>query len=593
MRKRISIGVFLFFLGVLTFLPRLLSLEAHWSSDETLWMQRSLKFVSGLEKGDFAETLTASHPGVTTTWLGSAAIWMASGRDSGAEWAKSTKFLSPENLARLRFPIACLSGVLILIAGGLVYRLFGGRIASVATLFFAIEPFLLAESRRVHTDVLTAEFLLLTMLLWFCYLEGETHRRRYLVSSGICFGLACLTKSHAGAFLLFLPFLLFWYVKQRRLSGAKMFISALFFASMAVFTVLCTWPYLWTFTFGNRYISPLLFWGTGGTLFWSWRKLSKHASFSRTELIILSIGLCLMAGLLGTAASSVFDRMYNALTIAHELPKLFFGKIRYNPGPLYYPVMGFLWSAPLTLPLTLVAIYGAWRQRPQEKKAFRITVALLLFGVFYYIGLSLVAKKIARYLVICLPAVSLLAAIGAIYVSQHVRGKKWRFLVLVAIIVLQTVPVLRVHPYYATYHFPLLPAQWVAKNTTLGGGVGLDVAAAYLNAKPDAQRLQVRVSRFSGNLNKYFVGKIWRQNTHMSLQRNIDFDYEVEYVRDKQIQGTPVDAIPKNSLPPSALQLHKDFHRELEYVVRLNGVDFVWIYRVLDKRQNAVPAETQ
>ena len=118
MRKRISIGVFLFFLGVLTFLPRLLSLEAHWSSDETLWMQRSLKFVSALEKGDFAETLTASHPGVTTTWLGGAAIWMASGRDSGAEWAKSTKFLSPENLARLRIPIACLSGVLILIAGG-------------------------------------------------------------------------------------------------------------------------------------------------------------------------------------------------------------------------------------------------------------------------------------------------------------------------------------------------------------------------------------------------------------------------------------------------------------------------------------------
>ncbi len=593
MRKRISIGVFLFFLGVLTFLPRLLSLEAHWSSDETLWMQRSLKFVSALEKGDFAETLTAYHPGVTTTWLGGAAIWMASGRDSGAEWAKSTKFLSPENLARLRFPIACLSGVLILIAGGLVYRLFGGRIAGVATLFLAIAPFLLAESRRIHTDVLTAEFLFLTVLLWLCYLEDETPRPRDLFFSGICFGLACLTKSHAGGFLLFLPFLLFWYVKQRRVSGAKMLLSALFFCSVTVFTVLCTWPYLWTLTLGNRYISPLLFWVSVGALFWSWKRLSTHTSFSRTELIILSIGLCLIAGLLGTAASYVFERMYNALTTAHELPKLFLGKIRYNPGPLYYPVMGFVWSALLTVPLTLVAIYGAWRQRFQEKKAFRITVALLLFGVFYCIGLSLVAKKIARYLVICLPAVSLLAAMGATYVSQHVREKKWRFLVLVAIVVLQTVPVLRLHPYYATYHFPLLPAQWVAKNTTLGGGVGLDVAAFYLNAKPDAQRLQVRVSRFSGHLNKYFVGKIWRQNTRTPLPRNIDFDYEVEYVRDRQIQGTPVDAIPKNSLPPSALQLREDFHRELEYVVRLNRVDFVWIYRVLDTRQNAVPAETQ
>ena len=593
MQKRIFIGVFLLFLVILTFLPRLLSLSAHWSSDESLWMKRSLSFVSALEQGRFSETLTAYHPGVTTTWLGGAAIWMSSGRHSGSEWARSIEFFSPANLARLRFPIAFLSGVLILIAGGIVYRLFGGRCAGVATLFLAIEPFFLAESRRIHTDVLTAEFLLLTVLLWLCYLEDETPRPRDLFFSGICFGWACLTKSHAGAFLLFLPFLLFWYVKQRRLSGAKMLMSAVFFSSVAVFTVLCTWPYLWTFMLGNRYISPLLFWISGGLLLWSWRKLSTHASFSRTELIILSIGLCLIAGLLGTAASYVFERMYNALTIAHELPKLFLGKIRYNPGPLYYPVMGFVWSAPLTVPLTLVAIYGAWRQRLQAKKAFRITVALLLFGVFYCIGLSLVAKKIARYLVIFLPAVSIISAMGAIYIRQHVETKSLRLLFIVAIVVLQVVPVLKRHPYYATYHFPLLPAQWVAKNTTVGGGIGLDVAASYLNAKPNAQHLQVRVSRFSSNLNKYFVGKTWKQNKRETFPQNIDFDYEIEYVRDRQIQDTPVDAIPKNGRPPSALQLLKDLHRELEYVVRLNGIDYVWIYRVFDTRANAVPAETQ
>ncbi|MDE0018639.1 MAG: glycosyltransferase family 39 protein [Candidatus Poribacteria bacterium] len=591
--QKISIGVFLFLLVVLIFLPRLLSLESHWSSDERPWMRRSLNFVSAMEKGDFAETRIVYHPGVTTTWLGGAAIWMASGRHSVAEWAKSTAFFSPENLARLRFPIAFVSGVLILIAGGLVYRLFGGWCAGVATLFFAIEPFLLAETRRVHTDVLTAEFLLLTVLLWLCYLEDETPRPRDLLFSGICFGWACLTKSHASVFLLFLPFLLFWYVKHRRLSGAKMFISALFFSAVTVFTVLCTWPYLWTVTLGDRYISPLLFWVAGGTVFWSWRKLSKHTALSRTEIILLSIGLCLMAGLLATASRLVFERMYYVLTNAHELPKLFLGKIRYNPGPLFYPVMGFVWSAPLTVPLTLVAIYGAWRQRLQAKKIFRITVALLLFGVFYCIGLSLVAKKIARYLVIFLPAVSLLSAMGAIYIRQHIEKKSLGWLFIVAVVVLQVAPVLRLHPYYATYHFPLLPAQWVAKNTTLGGGVGLEVAAAYLNAKPDAQHLQVRVSRFSGGLNEYFVGKTGRRRNSQTLEKNIDFDYDVEYVRDRQIQGTPVDAPPEEGVPSNVLQLRNALARELEHVVQLNGIDYVWIYRVLDTRANAVPAETQ
>ena len=348
MQKQIFIGAFLLFLLLLTFLPRLLLLSTHWSSDESLWMKRSLSFVSALEQGRFSETFTAHHPGVTTTWLGGAVIWMSSGRHSTAEWARSIEFLSTANLSLLRFPIAYLSGVLILLTGVLMYRLFGGMPAGIATLFLAIEPFLLAESRRVHTDVLTAEFLFLSLLLWLCYLESSTQRRQDLIFSGICFGFACLTKSHAGGFLLFLPFLLFWYVKEKRLAGKQMLMSALFFCSVSLLTVLCVWPYLWTFTFGKILISPLLFLGCGGLFLWSGKKLSAPVAFSRTEILILVGGLLLIAGLSCTASGTVLARMFDALTNAHELPKLFLGKIRYNPGPLYYPIMFFVWSAPLT-----------------------------------------------------------------------------------------------------------------------------------------------------------------------------------------------------------------------------------------------------
>ena len=584
MRKRMVIGVFLLFLGLVTFVPRLLSLEAHWSSDESLWMQRSLTFVTAMEKKHFAETLTAYHPGVTTTWLGSAAIWMSSGKQSGAEWAKSIAFLSLPILRQLRFPIAFLSGVLILLAGGLLYRLYGGMLAGVGTLFLAIEPFLLAESRRIHTDALTSEFLFLTLLLWLCYLEGEPRRCRDLVFSGICFGLACLTKSHAGAFLLFLPVLLFWYVKQRDVSGMQLLMSALLFCSVTLLTVLCVWPYMWTLMFAHFWMSPLLFIGAIGLLLWSWKKLSAANNFTPTEVVILCGGLFLIAGISCIASGYVFERLYEALTNAHELPKLFLGKIRYNPGPLYYPVMGMVWSAPLTLPLTLLAIYRAWRLRLQEKKAFRITVVLLIFVVFYIIGLSMVAKKIARYIVIFLPAVSLLSAIGAISLIHVFSKKRSRYIVLALIVVLQVVPVLRLHPYYIAYHFPLLSAEWVAKNTSVGGGVGLDLAAAYLNAKPDAQHLQVQLSRFSGNLNKYFVGNTSKRRNRGIFRSNIGFDYDVEYVRDRQIQGTPVDAHPENGTPSNVLQFRSDLHRELERVVRLNGIDYVWIYRVLNTR---------
>ena len=580
MKKQIIIGIFLIFLVLLTLLPRLLSLTLHWSSDEFLWMNRSRIFIIALEQGRFDDTLTTYHPGVTTTWLGGAAIWIASGKQSVSEWVQSIQFSSTVMLARVRFPIAFLAGVLILLIGGLLYRLFGPLIAAVGTVFLAIEPFLLAETRRVHTDVLTSEFLFLTLLLWFCYLEDVTQKQRDLVFSGICFGLACLTKSHAGVFLLFLPFLLFWYVKQRGLSGAKMLMGVLLFCSTALLTVLCVWLYLLTFKLGNIPTFPFLYCGSMGLLIWSWRKLSKPVSFSRLELLILCIGLFLIVGFACYATTHVLDHMYDALMNAHELPKLFLGKIRYNTGPLYYPIMAFVWSAPLTIPLSILALYGAWRQRHQNEKVFRITIVLIVFSLFYLIGLSVVAKKIARYIIIYLPAVSLLSAMGTIYIAQQFSKKRFRYLFLVTIVVLQVVPVLRLHPYYITYHFPLLSGKWISENTTVGGGVGLDVAADYLNAKPDADNLNVRVSRFSSGLNKYFVGKTWKRNQG-TLLSDIDLDYDVEYSRIRQIQGKPIDSHPKHGTPAANLQMQNTLPRELEHVVKLNGVDYVWIYRVL------------
>lgn len=75
MQKAITISVFLLLLVLLTFLPRLLSLSAHWASDEDLWMQRSREFFFALQTRQFADSYITHHPGVTTCWLGSIPIW--------------------------------------------------------------------------------------------------------------------------------------------------------------------------------------------------------------------------------------------------------------------------------------------------------------------------------------------------------------------------------------------------------------------------------------------------------------------------------------------------------------------------------------
>lgn len=162
-----------------------------------------------LDSGQFEDTFVAHHPGVTTCWFGSFTIWLTTSQITSKSWLHSDQYLSLKMLARVRLPIAFAAAVLILYTGILLIHLFGKLLAGIGILFLVIEPFLISESLRVHTDVLIALFLFLVLLLWLCYLECETRKSyRDIVLSGICFGLACLTKNHAGVFILFLSVML-------------------------------------------------------------------------------------------------------------------------------------------------------------------------------------------------------------------------------------------------------------------------------------------------------------------------------------------------------------------------------------------------
>lgn len=584
MQKLIATGVSILLLILFIFLPRLLSLSAHWASDEDLWMQRSRDFFFALQTKQFTDTYITHHPGVTTCWLGSFPIGNTySHNPSFKRWFYSEAFLSPTILERIRFPIAAVTGLLILGAGILMYHLFGRITSGLGALFLGVEPFLLAESRRVHTDALTSLFLFLSLLLWICYLEGKTLRRRYLIFSGLCFGLACLSKSLAGAFLFFLPLLFGWYIKQCGMSWMKLLWSMLLWLMASLLTVLVAWPYLWTVKFGDFPISPFFLFAVVVLLTWSNRKLSTDLSttLTQTELCILGSGFLVIVVPSLFIANTIVMEMYWALTRPHSLPTLFLGDIRYNPGPLFFPMMWFVWSTPLTLPLIGFAMCRTWQQRHTAKKTFRVVVMLAFFVLFYLVGLSLTAKKISRYIVIFLPVVSLLTALGAIQVVQILKKKHWQCLCLILIVMLQVVPVLRLHPYYRTYYNPLLPGEWVAKNTGSITGAGLDLAADYLNTLPNARHLRVRVTWFSKDLAHYFVGNTSMRRLSSDTLRN--FDYDVEYLYDRQIQRTFIDVPPITGMPFTKSQKNKKIVRELEHIVRLNGIDYVWIYRVLEK----------
>ena len=267
------------------------------------------------------------------------------------------------------------------------------------------------------------------------------------------------------------------------------------------------------------------------------------------------------------------------------------GEIAYDPGWLFYPLMLSIKSAPLTLPLAVVGAVLLWRDRKQFQYAStcRIYTLLSVFIVLFTLCMLVCAKKFSRYLLPVFPILGILAAIGlsllidkitalGVARSQNVKGQTgvekpnllarlhvWKIsgvTVVTLVFVIQAFPVLRLHSYYGTYYNPLWGVPGITRICTTGDASGLDLAAEYLNQKPNAEDLVVHVSPLSAEFfGYYFKGKPYRRDRNPGI---LTPDYEVAYIRDVQIKLVNFD----------------DIEGTLEHVIRLNNVDYVWIYKL-------------
>ena len=122
----------------------------------------------------------------------------------------------------------------------------------------------------------------------------------------------------------------------------------------------------------------------------------------------------------------------------------------------------------------------------------------------------------------------------------------------------QIFPVLAFHPNYIAYYNPIWKVADMPKLFGIGGEVGSDLAGIYLRQKPNAEQLTVQASPVAGQvLGYYFPGRVIRFDEKPAIYP----DYEVVHLYDVQLRRD-----------------NHDVNRQLEHVVRINGIDFVWIY---------------
>ena len=552
-------GVCLF---VVASMPRLFSLGAHWTSDEAGWLDHSTVFMAAVEMGAFSETLVTFHPGVITMWIAALRTFF------------TEPHISVQGLALARWFIGVALLIGIGVAAVLLYRLLGRWVAVIGAAFLSFSPLFLAQSRRVHTDALAATFVLLTVLSLILYCQIP-QKRRYLVGSGIAYGLACLAKSNSLILLLWLP-ICFALLRNREETWKQFFLrglgAGLCFLSCTLLTVFALWSLFWNPIF-------LIFGACllGVTLF-ACRELQKGA-YQRLTLYLASVVVVgVVSGYMVGTVWKVFDGVAWAITTPHNVEHFFLGQVLYDPGWLFYPLVLCTETTPLTLPLAFGACLFLWRKRHEEGYArqFRIALALVAVVLLFTLCLSLTSKKFSRYLLPAFPILEILAAIGFFeflkwgysYIDSRfgaeTNSQKLTFSIVtvLCLFLIQILPVLRLHPYYGTYYNLCFKLTDIRKIITVGAGAGYDLAAKYLNRKPNAQELRVQTFPQSAQFFlPYFTGQIHWADAGEAVAP----DYEVVHLRESQAGWVPQTGT---------------LNGELEHVITLNGIDYVWIYRI-------------
>lgn len=527
-----------FFIFVCALFPRLWAIDAFLTPDERRWLERSVYFLAALLVGNPAGTLLRGHPGVTTMWAGSTGLvskFLAEGwpltRESLWDFLHytPTEAVQPDYLLALRWPIALLTSLGVVAIYLLVKRLFGKPVALLSAALIAFDPFYLAHSRFLHHDALVSTFMSLSLLTLLVYLWRGG--QRYLAFSGVCCGLALLSKSTAVFLLPFAGLLFLWsWAAGGRKEGGRWLAKLGLWGVIVAAAFVLLWPAMW--------VSP------EETL----AKMEEKASG--------------MAGV---------DH--------HPTGDFFLGQPTLVAKTLAYPLMTLLRLTPLTLVgLAMAAFLGRGYLFTGEGKktglagpAFSLAAYVALFTLFMTLG----GVRYDRYLLPIYPSLEILASLGLAWLLRslaHARCPallKCQAPLAVAVLVLQAAFALPHVPYYLTFYNPLVGGGHVAPKLTLvGWGEGLDKVARYLNAKPEVKETKVAI-QYPTEFAPFYRGEALSLHTEDESEPPPweQADYVVFYL--PQVQ----------SLVPDEAMVRRFQSLRPERIIRLKGIDYAWIYK--------------
>jgi hypothetical protein len=419
-------------------------------------------------------------------------------------------------------PLALVVSLGIVWGWFLLRRLFDRRVAWVAAVLWAIDPFYLANSKALHLDATLSTLMMLSALWMLIYLQE--HRRRQLILSAVLGGLAISTKISAVFLFPFwgLCLLADWLLSLRsskspisnlQSAGGRLLLWSL--TAAVVFVVL--WPALW--------VRPRD-----------------------------SLGWLINEGVLLHTDDVRNQPLFYRGTLAVQ-----------DPGVRFYVDTLLFRTTFLTLPFSMVGLLALWRREE------RLSPPLLVgFALFFFVQMSLGGWKDTRYVLPVLLVLDVLAACGLVWWAGRLpTGTFGRTAVIAGLLVAQAVVVFVHHPYYCT-HYNALPggARAAARVFPLAEwGEGLDQAGQYVDRQPGAEGFTVGTQFLANEMLAQHV----RAPVYEVGQVADEADYLVFGVQYTMRGGT------YERWGKAWEETYK--FREPEFVASFDGMPYAWVHR--------------
>lgn len=472
-----------FLLFVITLTPRLLELKSFVTVDEPFWLSVGANYYYALARREFQNTVYEYHPAVTTMSVITAAFLtdFPDFRKLGQGYfdvdkEKFDPFIVEHGhdplyllyLSRV-FQVLVIT-TLILFIFYFLSALLGEKKAFFVTALFSIAPYFLGHSRVLSHEAMLSAFALTSIFGLIAYLESE-RKWVYLVVSAAAAAIAQLTKSSAMAMFpvigLILVVAVFEKSKERGSKAAlldHLKIFGIWLAAM-VLVYFLVWPGMW--------VAPgkMLYEVYGNAFSYAFQgsRLQVTQELQPARFTIDSVGSTAML----------------------------FGRFILESGTII------TWTG-VALALASFFLRGKHSPSAVEKKIFiYLFTAAVMFVLLFSVAQGL---NYRHYVMTAHVSMAVIGALGwAVWINRLEKNSLAQFAAIL-LIALQVAEGAAFYPYFYTYYNPLVAAINGAPPTS-NYGEGIELAAAYLNDKPNGDALAVFSYRGRGPFSYFFRGK--------------------------------------------------------------------------------------